>query len=81
MTPVSCTRGITSWARKIRALTPISPRVAVAQPILKKLRRIIHAACPGVEETMKWSCPFFEYHGILCGTPAFKAHWRVPVVS
>jgi uncharacterized protein YdeI (YjbR/CyaY-like superfamily) len=52
----------------------IAKSAPFAQPILKKLRRIIHTACPGVEETMKWSCPFFEYHGILCGTPAFKAH-------
>ena len=52
----------------------IAKSAPFAQPILKKLRRIIHAACPGVAETMKWSCPFFEYHGILCGTPAFKAH-------
>jgi uncharacterized protein YdeI (YjbR/CyaY-like superfamily) len=52
----------------------IAKSAPFAQPILKKLRRIIHAACPGVAETMKWSCPFFEFHGILCGTPAFKAH-------
>lgn len=52
----------------------IAKSASFAQPILKKLRRIIHAACPCVAETMKWSCPFFEYHGILCGTPAFKAH-------
>jgi len=52
----------------------IAKSAPFAQPILKKLRRIIHAACPGATETMKWSCPFFEYHGILCGTAAFKAH-------
>ena len=52
----------------------IAKSASFAQPILKKLRRIIHAACPGVTETMKWSSPFYEYHGILCATPAFKAH-------
>jgi uncharacterized protein YdeI (YjbR/CyaY-like superfamily) len=52
----------------------IAKSAPFAQPILKKLRRIIHAACPGASETMKWSTPFFEYHGLLCGTAAFKAH-------
>lgn len=45
-----------------------------AQPILAQLRAVIHAACPDVEETMKWSRPHFEYKGLLCGMSAFKAH-------
>lgn len=45
-----------------------------AQPILTHLREVIHAACPQVEETMKWSRPHFEYKGLLCGMSAFKAH-------
>ncbi len=46
-----------------------------AQPILVHLRKAIHAGCPEVEETMKWSRPFFEYRGvILCNMSAFKAH-------
>ncbi len=46
-----------------------------AQPILIHLRKIIHAGCPEVEETMKWSRPFFEYRGvILCNISAFKEH-------
>ena len=46
-----------------------------AQPILVHLRKIIHAGCPHVEETMKWSRPFFEYCGvILCNMSAFKEH-------
>ena len=28
-----------------------------ARPILEHLRALIHAACPEVEETMKWSFP------------------------
>ncbi len=60
----------------------IDPRVdayigqspAFAQPILTHLREVIHAACPNVEETMKWSRPHFEYKGLLCGMSAFKAH-------
>lgn len=45
-----------------------------ARPILEHLRAIIHAACPEVEETMKWSFPHFMYKGMLCGMSAFKAH-------
>ncbi|MES2901593.1 MAG: YdeI/OmpD-associated family protein [Pseudomonadota bacterium] len=45
-----------------------------AQPILTHLRQVIHAACPEVEETMKWSMPHFMYKGILCNIAGFKAH-------
>ena len=45
-----------------------------AQPILTHLREVVHAACPEVEETLKWSAPTFMYHGILCGMAAFKQH-------
>jgi hypothetical protein len=45
-----------------------------AQPILRRIRQLVHRACPDVEETMKWSRPFFQYHGILCGMSAFSAH-------
>jgi uncharacterized protein YdeI (YjbR/CyaY-like superfamily) len=46
-----------------------------AQPILVHLRKAIHAGCPGAEETIKWSRPFFEYRGvILCNMSAFKEH-------
>ncbi len=45
-----------------------------AKPILTSLRETVHAACPDVEETMKWSAPHFMYHGMLCGMSAFKAH-------
>ncbi len=44
-----------------------------AIPILRKLRKWVHAGCPEVVETLKWSCPSFEYKGILCGMAAFKA--------
>lgn len=52
-----------------------------AKPILKRIRKLVHAACPDVEETIKWSAPFFEHQGILLATPAFKRHcalvfWR-----
>lgn len=45
-----------------------------AQPILRHLREVVHAACPEVEETMKWSFPHFMYNGMLCGMASFKAH-------
>jgi uncharacterized protein YdeI (YjbR/CyaY-like superfamily) len=45
-----------------------------ARPILTRLRDVVHAACPEVEETMKWSFPHFMYKGILCSMSAFKQH-------
>ena len=45
-----------------------------AQPILRELRARVHAACPGVEETIKWGMPTFMHDGILCGMAAFKRH-------
>jgi uncharacterized protein YdeI (YjbR/CyaY-like superfamily) len=45
-----------------------------AQPILTRLREIVHASCPEVEEAIKWRAPFFVYRGILCFMSAFKHH-------
>ncbi|MFA9219116.1 MAG: YdeI family protein [Sphingomonadaceae bacterium] len=45
-----------------------------AQPVLNHVRAVVHAACPDVEETMKWSFPHFMYHGMLCSMAAFKSH-------
>jgi len=46
-----------------------------AQPIMTHLRQLVHKACPEIEETIKWSRPFFEYRGaILCNMSAFKEH-------
>lgn len=45
-----------------------------ARPILEHLREIVHATCPEVQETMKWSFPHFDYRGMMCGMSAFKAH-------
>ena len=45
-----------------------------ARPILKHIRKVVHAGCPGVEETMKWSAPHFDYKGVMCGMAAFKEH-------
>jgi hypothetical protein len=45
-----------------------------ARPILRRLRAVVHAACPTVQETMKWSFPHFDYKGLFCSMAAFKAH-------
>jgi uncharacterized protein YdeI (YjbR/CyaY-like superfamily) len=46
-----------------------------AKPILRHLRALVHKGCPDVEETMKWSAPFFDYEGaILASMAAFKEH-------
>jgi uncharacterized protein YdeI (YjbR/CyaY-like superfamily) len=46
-----------------------------AQPILRALREAVHAACPQVEETIRWGMPSFTHAGgILCQMAAFKQH-------
>ena len=45
-----------------------------AQPILNHLRELVQQACPDVTETMKWSFPHFDYHGIMCSMAGFKQH-------
>jgi uncharacterized protein YdeI (YjbR/CyaY-like superfamily) len=46
-----------------------------ARPILGQLRETVHAFCPDVKETIKWSFPNFEYKGsILCSMAAHKQH-------
>ena len=46
-----------------------------ARPILERLREDVHAACPDVVETIKWSRPHFMLDGkLLAGMSAFKAH-------
>ena len=46
-----------------------------ARPILVHVRALVHQACPGVEETIKWGMPTFMHAGgILCGMAAFKQH-------
>jgi uncharacterized protein YdeI (YjbR/CyaY-like superfamily) len=46
-----------------------------AQPILTKLRQLIHSSSPEIEEQMKWSFPNFIYKkSILCSLAAHKHH-------
>lgn len=52
-----------------------------AHPILRKIRSAFHRGCPKVVESIKWGVPHFEFHGMLGGMAAFKAHvafgfWR-----
>jgi uncharacterized protein YdeI (YjbR/CyaY-like superfamily) len=48
-----------------------------ARPILSRIRTMVHATCPDVEETLKWGMPTFMYHGIMCGMAGFKQHATV----
>ncbi|NOT75888.1 MAG: hypothetical protein HOP08_13260 [Cyclobacteriaceae bacterium] len=52
----------------------IEKSAAFAKPILNHLRKVVHACCPEVEETMKWSSPHFQYKGMLCSMAAFNQH-------
>jgi len=53
----------------------IAKQAEYAKPILAWLRERMHAACPDVEETIKWSHPFFTRGGRpLANMAAFKAH-------
>lgn len=45
-----------------------------AQPILTHLRILVHEAFPEIEETMKWSMPFFDFKGTVCNMAGFKQH-------
>ncbi len=45
-----------------------------AQPVLIRLRQLVHSGCPDVEETIKWGFPNFVYHGLLCNMASFKQH-------
>jgi uncharacterized protein YdeI (YjbR/CyaY-like superfamily) len=60
---------------RIDAYIESAPRFA--KPILERFRAVMHEACPEVEETMRWSVPSFDHHGILANMAAFKAHCRL----
>jgi hypothetical protein len=48
----------------------------LARPILRRLRRLFHAACPDVQETMKWGAPHCERRGIIGSRAAFQGRGR-----
>jgi uncharacterized protein YdeI (YjbR/CyaY-like superfamily) len=52
----------------------INKSAPFAQPILRHIRRLVHKACPEVEETLKWGFPHFDYKGVMISMAAFKSH-------
>jgi uncharacterized protein YdeI (YjbR/CyaY-like superfamily) len=62
-------------SRDNRVDSYIARQADFARPILDHIRAAMHAACPEVEETIKWGVPAFNYKGRpLAGMAAFKAH-------
>jgi len=58
-----------------RVTAYIAAKPDFARPILEHIRARVHAACPEVEESIKWSMPAFLYRGRpLANMAAFKAH-------
>lgn len=46
-----------------------------AKPIMEHFRELVHTTCPDVQEKIKWSMPFFDYHDeMMCHMAAFKNH-------
>ena len=64
----------------------IAKSAPFARPILTHIRKLVHTAVSDVEETMKWSFPHFDYHGMMCSMAAFKEHcafgfWKASIMS
>jgi uncharacterized protein YdeI (YjbR/CyaY-like superfamily) len=57
-----------------------------ARPILERFRRLMHQACPEIEENIKWGHLSFDYRGIVVGVAAFKHYvgwgfWKAKLMS
>jgi uncharacterized protein YdeI (YjbR/CyaY-like superfamily) len=52
----------------------IAKSAEFAKPILNHIRKLVHANCRDVRETVKWQMPHFEHKGVICGMAAFKEH-------
>jgi len=57
-----------------------------AKPVLTHLRKLVHKACPEVQETVKWGMPSFDYKGPFCSMAAFKQHavfgfWKPKLIN
>jgi uncharacterized protein YdeI (YjbR/CyaY-like superfamily) len=66
--------------------TYIAKSADFARPILERLRKLFHQACPEIQETMKWSFPHFEYKGVVGSMAAFKQHvsfgfWKSKIMN
>jgi len=64
----------------------IETKADFAKPILNHIRKLVHKACPAVEETIKWGMPFFDYKGSMCMMAAFKEHctlgfWKAKLMN
>ena len=65
----------------------IETKADFAKTILKHLRKLVHTACPGAEETIKWGMPFFDYEGnAMCNMAGFKEHcsfsfWKAKLMN
>jgi uncharacterized protein YdeI (YjbR/CyaY-like superfamily) len=66
-------------AKKIPEIDAYIERAApFAKPILKHFRKLVHQACPEVEERVKWSFPHYDYlGGPMCSSAAFKQHCAI----
>ena len=60
--------------RDSRVSTYIARSAPFARPILRHIRAVVHAACPGVREDIKWGMPAFVQGRTLCMMAAFQAH-------
>jgi uncharacterized protein YdeI (YjbR/CyaY-like superfamily) len=52
----------------------ISKAAEFARPVLIHFRKLVHTACPDVEEKIKWGFPHFDYKGMMCSMASFKQH-------
>lgn len=65
----------------------IETKADFAKAILTHIRKLVHKACPDVEESIKWSMPFFDYKGsTLCNMAGFKEHcsfgfWKAKLMN
>lgn len=66
--------------------TYINKSAPFAQPIMRHIRRLVHKACPEVEETIKWGFPHFDYKGVMISMASFKEHctlnfWKAGLID
>jgi uncharacterized protein YdeI (YjbR/CyaY-like superfamily) len=64
----------------------IAKSAEFAKPILTHIRELVHQACPGAKETIKWGFPHFDDNGLLCHMASFKKHcafglWKAKLLS
>ncbi|MEP6999250.1 MAG: YdeI/OmpD-associated family protein, partial [bacterium] len=80
-------RGLLMGTRDPRIDAYIARQKDFAKPILIHIRDVVHAACPDVVETVKWSSPFFDYNGsVVCSMAGFKEHavlrfWKASLIE